>query len=87
MRSTRSRRTSRSIYAVVASGVWVGIGLGFAWMLVGPEIARRQGLRRSRSPSGFLTGVATLLGPIALFWFLALLAWRTEELQAALDAR
>ena len=27
-----------------------------------------------------MTAVATLFGPVALFWFLAMLAWRTEEL-------
>ncbi len=68
-------------YAGVASGIWVSIGLGFAWMLVGPDLLGGKGFGDLVTRSGFLTGVATLLGPIALFWFLALLAWRTEELK------
>ena len=31
--------------------------------------------------SSILTAIATLISPIGLFWFLALLAWRTEELK------
>jgi hypothetical protein len=59
--------------AAAASGGWFAVGALLAWALAASE--------------GGITGplivivVATVFLPIALFWFLALLAWRTQELK------
>ncbi len=67
--------------AATASGVWAALGLGFAWAMIGPGLLSGKGLLDLVGSPTFLTGIATVAGPIALFWFLALLAWRTEELK------
>ena len=50
-------------------------------MMLGPEIVAGKGLLEVVGHSAFLTGIATWLGPVALFFFLAMLAWRAEELK------
>lgn len=69
------------VMAAAASGLWLALGLGFAWLTFGASLTTSKGLAELVASPAFLTGVATVLGPIALFWFLAVLAWRTEELK------
>jgi ABC-type transporter Mla subunit MlaD len=57
--------------AAGASAVWFVIGIVFAWAMLASD---------GSSPM-LLAVAATVLLPIALFWFLALLAWRTQELK------
>jgi hypothetical protein len=71
--------------AALASGIWVALCLGFAWVLLAPDFSAGGGIfgavMTSLGRPGILTAAATLCGPIALVWFLSLLAWRAEELK------
>jgi hypothetical protein len=59
--------------AAGASGGWLAVGALLAWAMLASDVA----------PSATMMAVAaaTIGLPIALFWFLALLAWRTQELK------
>jgi uncharacterized phage infection (PIP) family protein YhgE len=68
-------------YAAIASAVWALIGLVFAWAIMRAELAEGAPLLDILAkPTTFLTAAAIVL-PIATMWFLALLAWRSEELR------
>jgi hypothetical protein len=69
------------VYAAAASGVWAALSLGAAWTFLGPEFAAAHGLVGFVAKPAILGALATILGPVALFWFLACLAWRTEDLR------
>lgn len=69
------------VYAAAASGVWAAIGIAFAWAFISRELADATGFFDAMGRPATLTAFATILGPIALFWFLALLVWRTEDLR------
>lgn len=67
-------------YATVASSVWSVLALGFGGLMVGPEITK-AGLAGLLTSPALLTAIITLIGPIALFWLLATLLWRADELR------
>jgi hypothetical protein len=71
--------------AALSSGIWLALCVGFAWVLLAPDFSTGGGvlntIMTSLSRPGILTAAATLFGPVALFWFLSLLAWRAEELK------
>lgn len=67
--------------AAIASGVWAAVGLVFAWAFISQEVSQAQGFFEAVGRPATLGALVTILGPIALFWFLALLAWRTEDLK------
>ena len=71
--------------AALASGIWLALSVGFAWVLLAPDFSSSAGvintLVSALGRPGILTAVATLFGPIALVWFLSVLAWRAEELK------
>jgi hypothetical protein len=65
--------------ATGASVGWLVVGLLIGWVLLRQDATRSFG---SALLSPMLAVVAaTVALPIALFWFLALLAWRTQELK------
>jgi ABC-type transporter Mla subunit MlaD len=66
--------------AAAASGGWLAVGSLLAWAMLSPEIARNGFFLTLASPT-MIVVAATVLLPIALFWFLALLAWRAQELK------
>jgi ABC-type transporter Mla subunit MlaD len=66
--------------AAVASGIWFAVGLLLAWAWLSPEIARSGFFSALASPT-MAAVVATVVLPIALFWVIALLAWRAQELR------
>ena len=66
--------------AAIASGVWFAVGLLLAWAWLSPEIARSGFLSAIASPT-MAAVVATIVLPVALFWVIALLAWRAQELR------
>ncbi len=69
------------VYAGVASVVWAAVAAVFLWAIVGAELAQGRGVMGLLSkPSSFIT-LAGVVVPIAVIWFLALLAWRSEELR------
>ena len=68
-------------YAWVFSVLWGLTGLAFAGIGISAELAKGTALFAVlSSPITFLTLAATAL-PIGVIWFLALLAWRAEELR------
>lgn len=66
--------------AAAGSGGWLAIGGLLAWAMLAPEISRTTFLDAAASPIMIIVA-ATIFLPIALFWFLALLAWRAQELK------
>lgn len=66
------------VYAAAGSGFWfvLALAFAFAFMPTGPG----SGITGVIANPWFPTLIATVLGPMALFGFLALLAWRAEEL-------
>lgn len=69
------------LYAAAASGVWAAVGVAFTWAFISRELADAVGFLDAIGRPSTLTAFATVVGPIALFWFLALLIWRTEDLR------
>ena len=77
----QQRPSNRSfMLAAAASGGWLAVGSLLAWALLSPEIASRGFSQAVASPI-MIVVAATVFLPIALFWFLALLAWRAQELK------
>lgn len=69
------------IYAGFASALWGLIALGFSYAIVSAELtAGATFFDIAAKPTTFLTAAAVVV-PIAVLWFLALLAWRSEELR------
>jgi hypothetical protein len=66
--------------AAYASGLWAAVGIGYTWVLLASDIGRAPLLEILARPA-LLALVASLLMPIALFWFLAMLVWRAQELK------
>ena len=66
--------------AAAGSGGWLAVGGLLAWAMLSPEIARSSFLEALASPYMIIVA-ATIFLPIALFWFLALLVWRAQELK------
>ena len=66
--------------AAAGSGGWFAVGGLLAWAMLAPEISRSGFLGAAGSPTMIIVA-ATIFLPIALFWFLALLAWRAQELK------
>jgi len=69
------------VYAAAASGIWAAIGIAFTWAFISRELTDAVGFFDVIGRPATLTAFATVIGPIALFWFLALLIWRTEDLR------
>jgi ABC-type transporter Mla subunit MlaD len=65
------------LMAAGASGGWLAVGLLLTWAMLGTDTGSGSALT---SPM-MVVVAATIILPIALFWFLALLAWRTQELK------
>jgi ABC-type transporter Mla subunit MlaD len=68
------------VMAAAGSGGWLAIGSLLAWAMLSPEIARIGFFGTLGSPTMIIVA-ATVCLPIALFWFLAMLAWRAQELK------
>lgn len=69
------------VYAGIASVVWGLIALAFGYAMVSTELqAGATAFEIAAKPTTFLTAAAVVV-PIAVLWFLALLAWRSEELR------
>ena len=66
--------------AAAGSGGWLAVGSLLAWAMLSPEIARIGFFGALGSPTMIIVA-ATIFLPIALFWFLAMLAWRAQELK------
>lgn len=69
------------VVAAAASGVWFAIGLLFAWGMLAPEFSKLASVGEIFSRPTLLIVIATIGLPILLFWFLAMLVWRAQELR------
>ena len=67
--------------AAAASGGWFAIGLLLAWAMLAPVIATAPSAGSVFTSPMMIVVLATIGLPIALFWFLAMLAWRAQELK------
>jgi ABC-type transporter Mla subunit MlaD len=68
-------------YAAIASAIWAVLCSGFAWAILRAEFSQGATvLEVLGKPTIFLTAAAIVV-PVAILWFLALLAWRSEELR------
>jgi ABC-type transporter Mla subunit MlaD len=66
--------------AAAGSGIWLAIGSLLAWAMLAQEIGR-SGYSAALGSPMMIVVAATVFLPIALFWFLAMLAWRAQELK------
>ena len=67
--------------AAIASGVWAFLSLLLGWAMLAPELQRAPTFLEMLSRPTAITLAATTIIPIALFWFLAMLIWRAQELR------
>ena len=67
--------------AAIASGVWAVLSLLLGWAMLAPELQRAPTFLEMLSRPTAITLAATIIIPIALFWFLAMLLWRAQELR------
>ncbi len=68
-------------YAAIASGVWTAISIAFSWAIFASQYGEGAGLADILSRPSTLTTLAAIVVPVAVLWFLALIAWRSEELR------
>ncbi|MGH6866064.1 MAG: hypothetical protein ACREDO_07850 [Methyloceanibacter sp.] len=80
------QRPSRTpfLIALAASAVWFLIGGIFAFGLISTQLA--SGASGFLGSASALTAAAAILLPIVIFWFLALLVWRAQELRLMASA-
>jgi hypothetical protein len=72
--------------ALFASLAWFVIGGFFAYGLISSQLAGSARLSDLLANPSALTAALTILVPIAIFWFLALLVWRAQELRLMASA-
>ncbi len=69
------------LVAAVISGAWLVVAATLSWAMLAPEFARAQTWLQMLAQPTVLTVAGTIIIPITLFWFLALLTWRAQELR------
>ncbi len=67
--------------AMIASGVWVLLGILLSWAVLGQELAKHETVFGAITSAPSIAVAATIIIPIALFWFLAMLVLRAQELK------
>jgi hypothetical protein len=77
------QRPSRSpfLIALIASAVWFVLGLAVSWAVFQKTIDISGSTADLIANPAMVAVVATIVVPIALFWFLAILVWRAQELR------
>ncbi len=68
-------------YAAIASGAWTSVWLVLAWFMFGSAISHSESIGDFIVKSNAMLVLAAVAVPISLFFFLALIAWRAEELR------
>lgn len=68
-------------YAAIGTAVWLALSLLIAWVMLGPELAASDSVLSVLVRPAFAMTLTIAAVPIALFWFLALLVWRAQELR------
>ena len=82
------QRPSRSsfVFAFAASLVWLVLGGAAGWAMMTAGAGDSAGIGNFMQQPTALVAAATIIVPIALFWFLALLIWRAQELRLMASA-
>lgn len=77
------QRPSRSpfLIALIASGVWFVLGLAISWAVFQKTADASASTAELITNPAIVAVIATVVVPIALFWFLAILVWRAQELR------
>ncbi len=77
------QRPSRSpfLIALIASAIWFALGLLVSWAVFQKAFDASGSTADLLSNPAIAAVVATVVIPIALFWFLAILVWRAQELR------
>ncbi len=68
-------------YAAIASGAWTALWLVFAWFMIESALGSATSFADFIVKSNALLVATAIVIPLCLFFFLALLAWRAEELR------
>ncbi len=66
---------------MAASLVWLAFGMIAGYAMLGPDARQAQSIADFALRPAVMTIAATVVVPVALFWFLALLVWRAQELR------
>ncbi len=77
------QRPSKSPFyiALGASVVWLLLGCLIGWAVISNQPGSAGTLSDMLSSPAIVAVIATIIVPIALFWFLAILVWRAQELR------
>ncbi|MFY9641900.1 MAG: hypothetical protein ACLPJW_18985 [Rhodomicrobium sp.] len=77
------QRPSRSpfLIALIASAVWFVLGLAVSWAVFQKTLDVSGSTADMIANPAIVAVIATVIIPIALFWFLAILVWRAQELR------
>ncbi|WP_088348208.1 MULTISPECIES: hypothetical protein [Rhodomicrobium] len=77
------QRPSKSPFyiALAASAIWFVLGCLIAWSVISKNPDGITSLSDVFSTPSIVAVIATIIIPIALFWFLAILVWRAQELR------
>ncbi len=77
------QRPSRSpfLIALIASAVWFALGLLVSWAVFQKAFDASGSTADLLANPAIAAVIATVVIPIALFWFLAILVWRAQELR------
>jgi hypothetical protein len=77
------QRPSRSpfLIALIASAVWFVLGLMVSWAVFQKTMDVSGSTADLIANPSMAAVIATIVVPIALFWFLAILVWRAQELR------
>ncbi len=67
--------------AAIASVIWALCGLLLGWAMLAPEFQRLPTVMDVLARPTAIALAATIVLPIAMFWFIALLIWRAHELK------
>jgi hypothetical protein len=67
--------------ALGASAVWAILGCLIGWAVISNQAAADGTMAGVFSSPAVVAVIATVVVPIALFWFLAILVWRAQELR------
>jgi len=67
--------------AAIASIAWGLVSVLLGWAMLAPELQRAPTFLEMLTRPTAITLAATVILPIALFWFIALLVWRAQELR------
>ena len=77
------QRPSRSpfLIALIASAIWFALGLLVSWAVFQKAFDVSGSTADLLANPAIAAVIATVVIPIALFWFLAILVWRAQELR------